>query len=145
MLSCMQSSLVYLKMPLPFRIVQDIVSSFRTSNAAARLPTGIEMSVQVLTTGYWPKHKPVDINIPQILNDMQEIFKEFYLFKHSGRRLVWQHTLGTCVLKANFPKGKKELSVSLFQAVSSLLDLCHFHVLTFFLVYFGQADSFTTV
>jgi hypothetical protein len=46
---------------------------------------------------------------------MQDIFKEFYLSKHSGRRLMWQNSLGHCVLKADYPKGKKELSVSLFQ------------------------------
>lgn len=46
---------------------------------------------------------------------MQDIFKEFYLSKHSGRRLMWQNSLGYCVLKADFTKGKKELSVSLFQ------------------------------
>lgn len=28
---------------------------------------------------------------------------------------MWQNSLGHCVLKAEFPKGKKELSVSLFQ------------------------------
>ena len=46
---------------------------------------------------------------------MQDIFKEFYLSKYSGRRLMWQNSLGHCVLKAEFPKGKKELAVSLFQ------------------------------
>ena len=50
-----------------------------------------------------------------------EVFKAFYVSKHSGRRLMWQHSLGTCVLRANFPSGKKELSVSLFQAVVLLL------------------------
>lgn len=45
----------------------------------------------------------------------QDIFKEFYLSKYSGRRLMWQNSLGHCVLKAEFPKGKKELAVSLFQ------------------------------
>ena len=43
------------------------------------------------------------------------MFKDFYLSKHSGRRLVWHNSLGTCVLKARFEKGAKELSVSLFQ------------------------------
>jgi Cullin family len=43
------------------------------------------------------------------------VFKEFYLSKHSGRRLVWHNSLGTCILKARFDKGTKELSVSLFQ------------------------------
>jgi cullin-4 len=28
---------------------------------------------------------------------------------------MWQNSLGHCVLKAEFPKGKKELAVSLFQ------------------------------
>ena len=32
----------------------------------------------------------------------QEIFKKFYLSKHSGRKLQWQPTLGHCVLKASF-------------------------------------------
>ena len=51
---------------------------------------------------------------------MQTVFKEFYLSKHSGRRLVWHNSLGTCVVKAYFPKGTKELSVSLFQVRCSL-------------------------
>ena len=33
---------------------------------------------------------------------LQEIFKKFYLGKHSGRKLQWQSTLGHCVLKADF-------------------------------------------
>ena len=45
----------------------------------------------------------------------QAVFKDFYLSKHSGRRLVWHNSLGTCVLRAQFPKGLKELMVSLFQ------------------------------
>jgi hypothetical protein len=50
---------------------------------------------------------------------LQDIFKEFYLSKYSGRRLMWQNSLGHCVLKADFPKGKKELAVSLFQVCLS--------------------------
>lgn len=32
---------------------------------------------------------------------------------------MWQSSLGHCVLKADFPKGRKELAVSLFQASPS--------------------------
>jgi cullin-4 len=32
---------------------------------------------------------------------------------------MWQNSLGHCVLKADFPKGKKELAVSLFQVCLS--------------------------
>lgn len=46
------------------------------------------------------------------------MFKDFYLDKHQGRRLVWHNSLGTCLLKAHFQKGPKELSVSLFQVTA---------------------------
>ena len=48
-----------------------------------------------------------------------QVFMEHYLQKHSGRRLVWHNSLATCVLRAQFASGPKELSVSLFQVTSS--------------------------
>lgn len=57
-----------------------------------------------------------------------QVFKDFYLSKHSGRRLVWYNSLGTCVIKARFDCGTKELAVSLFQVGGgtwSLLFSCH--------------------
>jgi cullin-4 len=53
----------------------------------------------------------------QELEQWQQVFLDFYLKKYSGRKLQWYNSLGSCVLKASFPKGTKELSVSLFQAV----------------------------
>lgn len=49
------------------------------------------------------------------------MFRQFYIAKHSGRRLLWQNSLGQCAVKAHLAKGRKELSVSLFQAVVLLL------------------------
>lgn len=101
---------------------KEINESFKqSSQARTKLPSGIELSVHVLTTGYWPTYPPMDVRLPHELNVYQDIFKEFYLSKYSGRRLMWQNSLGHCVLKANFPKGKKELSVSLFQTVVLML------------------------
>ncbi|CAL9077134.1 cullin-4-like [Musa acuminata AAA Group] len=101
---------------------KEINDSFKqSSQARTKLPTGIEMSVHVLTTGYWPTYPPMDVRLPHELNVYQDIFKEFYLSKYHGRRLMWQNSLGHCVLKAEFPKGKKELSVSLFQTVVLML------------------------
>lgn len=48
-------------------------------------------------------------------------FNDYYTNKYQGRRVVWQHSLGTCVVKARFNTGTKELSVSLFQ---TLVLLC---------------------
>lgn len=101
---------------------KEINESFKqSSQARTKLPSGIEMSVHVLTTGYWPTYPPMDVKLPHELNVYQDIFKEFYLSKYSGRRLMWQNSLGHCVLKADFPKGKKELAVSLFQTVVLML------------------------
>ncbi|KAF2305428.1 hypothetical protein GH714_005201 [Hevea brasiliensis] len=101
---------------------KEINESFKqSSQARTKLPSGIEMSVHVLTTGYWPTYPPMDVRLPHELNVYQDIFKEFYLSKYSGRRLMWQNSFGHCVLKAEFPKGKKELAVSLFQTVVLML------------------------
>eukprot|EP00854_Cymbomonas_tetramitiformis_P000968 gene968-1486_t len=97
------------------------VAAWDTLQARSKLPTGMEMTVHVLTTGYWPTYAPMEVNLPQEINAYQEIFKEFYLSKHQGRRLMWQNSLGHCVLKARFKKGPKELSVSLFQTVVLML------------------------
>ncbi|XP_031123798.1 cullin-4-like isoform X2 [Ipomoea triloba] len=109
---------------------KEINESFKqSSQARTKLPMGIEMSVHVLTTGYWPTYPPMDVRLPHELNVYQDIFKEFYLSKYSGRRLMWQNSLGHCVLKAEFPKGKKELAVSFFQTVVLML--------------FNEAESFS--
>ncbi|XP_012455400.1 cullin-4 [Gossypium raimondii] len=101
---------------------KEINESFKqSSQARTKLRSGIEMSVHVLTTGYWPTYPPMDVRLPHELNVYQDIFKEFYLSKYSGRRLMWQNSLGHCVLKADFSKGKKELAVSLFQTVVLML------------------------
>jgi cullin-4 len=55
------------------------------------------------------------------LEAWQKVFMDFYGRKYSGRRLVWHHSLGNCVLRAHFPAGTKELSVSLFQAAVLML------------------------
>ena len=49
-------------------------------------------------------------------------FQAFYASKFGGsRRLHWQHNLATCLVKATFPSGRKELDVSLYQAMVLLL------------------------
>jgi len=45
----------------------------------------------------------------------------FYTSKHQGRKLDWDHALGTMTLRAQFDAGSKELSVSLYQGVVLLL------------------------
>lgn len=63
----------------------------------------MDLTVNILTMGYWPTYAPTEVTLPAEMVNFQEIFKRFYLGKHSGRKLQWQPTLGLCVLKASFP------------------------------------------
>jgi len=89
---------------------------------SAQLRWSLDLTVNILTMGNWPTYAPMEVNMPsEMLNDM-EIFKKFYLGKHSGRKLQWQPSLGHCLLKARFRKGVvKELQVSQFQTLVLLL------------------------
>ena len=50
-----------------------------------------------------------------------DAFLAYYKSKYKGRKLDWDHALGTVTMKARFTSGEKELSVSLHQAVILLL------------------------
>lgn len=77
----------------------------------------MELSVQVLTTGSWPAYTALECTLPPEVARLHEDFKLFYLNKHSGRKLVWHHSLATATLRAHFPRGRKELAVSAIQAI----------------------------
>ncbi|KAL1121990.1 hypothetical protein AAG570_003398 [Ranatra chinensis] len=83
--------------------------------------SGMELTVSILTMGYWPTYPVMEVTVPTEMIHYQNHFTKFYLGKHNGRKLQWQPTLGHCVLRADFPQGKKELQVSLFQALVLLL------------------------
>lgn len=61
--------------------------------------------------------------------------------KYSGRRLMWQNSLGHCVLKAEFPRGKKELAVSLFQVGIIWANILSFCFLRYLISPFGGVVS----
>ncbi|XP_054266080.1 cullin-4A-like [Macrosteles quadrilineatus] len=83
--------------------------------------SNIELTVSILTMGYWPTYPVLEVTLPPEMVQYQDHFNKFYLGKHNGRKLQWQPTLGHCVLKAEFTQGRKELQVSLFQALVLLL------------------------
>ncbi|KAM9795205.1 LOW QUALITY PROTEIN: cullin-4B [Neosynchiropus ocellatus] len=123
---------------------KDIMVQFKQHMQCQNIPGNIELTVNILTMGYWPSYTPMEVHLPHEMVRLQEIFNTFYLGKHSGRKLQWQSTLGHCVLKAEFkevkshvvvglscgkytvdmcfaPQGKKELQVSLFQTLVLLM------------------------
>ena len=102
-------------------VSRDLMQSFKEHTAANTLNTSIDLTVTVLTMGHWPPCVPVVVNLPPEMADLQETFKRFYCSKNSGRRLQWQSSMGSCVLKANFKAGAKIFEVSLFQTLCLLL------------------------
>lgn len=94
---------------------KEISSSFKATLSQNALH-GTDPSVTVLTAGFWPSYPQLDIALPEEIKACQDAFTDFYLSKHSGRRLQWQHILGHCTLRARFPAGTKELVTSLLQA-----------------------------
>uniref|UniRef100_G3PRL7 Cullin-4A n=1 Tax=Gasterosteus aculeatus aculeatus TaxID=481459 RepID=G3PRL7_GASAC len=100
---------------------KDIMIQFKQYIQNQSGPSNIELTVNILTMGYWPSYIPMEVHLPPEMVKLQEVFKLFYLGKHSGRKLQWQPTLGHAVLKAEFKEGKKELQVSLFQTLVLLM------------------------
>ncbi|KAE8665461.1 Cullin-2 [Hibiscus syriacus] len=89
------------------------------NNAAAH--PGIDLTVTVLTTGFWPSYKSFDLNLPAEMVKCVEIFKGFYETKTKHRKLTWIYSLGTCHINGKFDKKNIELIVSTYQAAVLLL------------------------
>merc|ERR1719199_979534 len=84
---------------------------------------GIEMSVNVLTSGLWPTQPPSpEVIYPLGPKRLQDTFASFYAAHYTGRSLRWSPLLGQCTLRASYDGGvRKELIVSHFQALALIL------------------------
>ncbi|KAF5731466.1 cullin-1-like [Tripterygium wilfordii] len=82
---------------------------------------GIDLSVTVLTTGFWPSYKSFDLNLPAEMVKCVEVFKAFYETKTKHRKLTWIYSLGTCHINGKFEQKTIELIVSTYQAAALLL------------------------
>lgn len=70
---------------------------------------GVDLNVRVLTTGFWPTQTtPFKTILPVAPQKAFEVFKKFYLAKHSGRQLNLQAQLGCADLNAIFYGPKRE-------------------------------------
>ncbi|KAM1058102.1 hypothetical protein EV2_032221 [Malus domestica] len=82
---------------------------------------GMDLTVTVLTTGYWPSYKSFDLNLPEEMVRCVEVFKSFYETKTKHRKLTWIYSLGTCNVTGKFDTRPIELVVSTYQAALLLL------------------------
>ncbi|XP_022727593.1 cullin-1 isoform X6 [Durio zibethinus] len=82
---------------------------------------GIDLTVTVLTTGFWPSYKSFDLNLPAEMVKCVEVFKGFYETETKHRKLTWIYSLGTCHINGKFEEKTIELIVSTYQAAVLLL------------------------
>jgi len=79
-----------------------------------------KFEVQVLTTGYWPTYKALEVNLPPAMVKCTAVFKDYYDHKTSHRRLQWVHGLGGAEVTARYKKKKYDLSVTTLQSIMLL-------------------------
>ncbi|NXF39212.1 CUL4A protein, partial [Nyctibius bracteatus] len=109
---------------------KDVMVQFKQYMQNQSDPGNIDLTVNILTMGYWPTYTPMEVHLNSEMIKLQEVFKTFYLGKHSGRKLQWQTTLGHAVLKAEF----KEVSLLINHIKLFMLMFCSAfsHTLNFF-------------
>ncbi|KAF9003928.1 Cullin [Cyathus striatus] len=94
----------------------------------------IDISVTVMTSTFWPmSHSASPCNMPVELLKTTKSFEQFYLSRHSGRRLTWQPALGNADVRVQFKTRNHDLNISTFALVILLLfqDLSDGEFLTY--------------
>ncbi|CAI9297186.1 unnamed protein product [Lactuca saligna] len=94
-------------------------NDYLSGNAFAN--PGIDLTVTVLTTGFWPSYKSSDLSLPAEMVKCVEVFKEFYQTKTKHRKLTWIYSLGTCNVNGKFDQKTIELILGTYQAAALLL------------------------
>ena len=95
-----------------------------------------DLSVRVLTTGYWPgQNSPPIINLPRVPASAFDVFKNFYLGKHSGRVLTLQPSAGTADLNAIFYGPKKTESSEPSSHRKHIICVSTYQVISIIIVY----------
>lgn len=75
----------------------------------------IEFNVQVLTTGYWPSFKPLEVTLPHTMKKCTQVFQKYYNETTTHRRLGWAHSLGNVTIRAKYNK-TYDLQITTLQA-----------------------------
>ncbi|KAG6909083.1 hypothetical protein DXG01_002064 [Tephrocybe rancida] len=84
--------------------------------------SGHKLSVMVLQRSSWPfAVQKTKVDLPVDMQTDLTAYASYYKERHSGHTLDWDHALGTVTLSGRFKPAKKELTVSLYQAVVLLL------------------------
>jgi len=98
-----------------------IMKNFKAFRVKQGRGGGADISVTVLTTGFWPIPAAPKCILPKAVSQIADEFQGYYLQKQSGRKLTWQTNLGTAEVRATFEKGKKDLLIHTYQMFIMML------------------------
>ncbi|CAH1731150.1 cullin-3-like isoform X1 [Aphis gossypii] len=106
-------------------ISNTIMEEFKeyAANSSNRYLHAVDLTVRVLTTGFWPTHALSKCNVPLVPRSAFAEYRLFYLGKHNGRQLTLQPQLGSADLNAVFygpRRPENDLSTSVSSSISSL-------------------------
>lgn len=79
------------------------------------LPNDIDFSIFVLSSGSWPFTQNHTFTPPTELERSVQRFNEFYVIRHSGRKLNWLYNMCRGEIITNFAKQRYTLQASTFQ------------------------------
>ncbi|KAJ7284963.1 Cullin-domain-containing protein [Mycena rebaudengoi] len=103
------------------KLSEDTMKEYRTHLSHTVAPS-IDISVIVMTSTFWPMaHSPSSCTLPLEMIKTSKSFEQFYLSRHSGRRLTWQTSLGNADVRVAFKSKKHDLNVATFALVILLL------------------------
>ena len=93
---------------------QEISTKFRVESGVV-LP--FSFVVCTLTSTFWPSYPELSMVLPDDMARAETEFKRFYSRSQPNRTLTFQHALGSAMLRADYRAGRKELVVTLPQAI----------------------------
>ncbi|PCH42168.1 Cullin-domain-containing protein [Wolfiporia cocos MD-104 SS10] len=103
------------------KLSADTMQAYRAHLAKTTAPE-LDIAVTVMTSTFWPmSHAAAPCNFPDQLIRSSKSFEQFYLSRHSGRRLTWQPSLGNADVRVRFNSRAHDLNVSTFALVILLL------------------------
>lgn len=109
------------------KISKDLMGDFRSAKANGAITASscpVEVNVNVVTATHWPQsvaNSEARCVFPDSIEDSKNTFTEYYLSRHSGRKLLWNPNMGTADVKIRFKKKVHEVNMPTFSMVILML------------------------
>lgn len=85
---------------------RDLMDAFHGKHKANALP--VDLSVMVLATNAWPlQAAATNFTLPELLQECETLFSQFYVKTHNGRKLNWLHQLAKAEVRTHYTKSNR--------------------------------------